>query len=42
MSGLPLARFDQADAHGMLWCATELNTRDELDGVVTALKEVLK
>ena len=40
MGGLPLGRLLSGDK-GMLWCATEMNTREELDGVVTALKEVL-
>ncbi|NCB30068.1 MAG: aminomethyl-transferring glycine dehydrogenase subunit GcvPA [Clostridia bacterium] len=40
MGGLPLARLLPGDK-GMLWCATEMNTREELDGVLAALKEVL-
>ncbi len=40
MGGLPLSRLLTGDK-GMLWCATEMNTREELDGVAAALKEVL-
>ncbi len=40
MGGLPLSRLLTGDK-GMLWCATEMNTREELDGVIAALKEVL-
>ena len=40
MGGLPLSRLIAGDK-GMLWCATEMNTREEIDGVVDALKEVL-
>lgn len=40
MGGLPLSRVG-GDKHAMLWCATELNTREEMDGVIAALKEVL-
>lgn len=41
MGGLPLSRVGDADKNAMLWCATELNSREELDGVLAALKEVL-
>ncbi|MDR0840173.1 MAG: aminomethyl-transferring glycine dehydrogenase subunit GcvPA [Christensenellaceae bacterium] len=41
MGGLPLSRFDATDTKGMLWCATEMNTREEMDAAVAALKEVL-
>ena len=40
MGGLPLSRVG-GDKNAMLWCATELNTREEMDGVIAALKEVL-
>jgi len=40
MGGLPLSRIAGEDK-GMLWCATECNTREEIDGVLAALKEVL-
>lgn len=40
MGGLPLGRVLPGDK-GMLWCATEMNAREELDGVLAALKEVL-
>ena len=30
------------DDNGVLFCATELNTRDEIDGLILALEEVLK
>lgn len=40
MGGLPLGRLLPGDP-GMLWCATEMNTREELDAVLAALKEVL-
>ena len=41
MGGVPLARFFRADAHGALWCATECNTREEIDFALNALEEVL-
>lgn len=40
LGGVPLSRFDAADT-GMLWCATECNTRDEIDHALCALEEVL-
>ncbi len=41
MGGVRLRRF-LPDDQGMLWCATECNTKEEMDGVAAALKEVLK
>ena len=40
MGGVRLSRF-LPDDRGMLWCATECNTKEEMDGVAAALKEVL-
>ena len=41
MGGVPLSRFCKTDARGALWCATECNTRDEIDLALNALMEVL-
>ena len=41
MGGVPLSRFCKTDAKGALWCATECNTRDEIDLVLNVLMEVL-
>ena len=35
LTGLPI------DNNRLLWCATEKNTKDEIDGMITVLKEVL-
>lgn len=40
VGGLKLSHFDKDDK-GMLWCATECNTREEIDAVLSALEEVL-
>ncbi|MCE5235689.1 MAG: aminomethyl-transferring glycine dehydrogenase subunit GcvPA [Eubacteriales bacterium] len=39
VGGVRLSRFDKNDS-GALWCATELNTRDEIDSALNALEEV--
>ncbi|HWS28815.1 MAG TPA: aminomethyl-transferring glycine dehydrogenase subunit GcvPA [Clostridia bacterium] len=41
VGGVRLSRFDKNDS-GALWCATEMNTRDEIDHVLAALEEVCK
>jgi len=41
VGGVRLSRFDKNDM-GALWCATEMNTRDEIDSVLAALEEVCK
>jgi glycine cleavage system pyridoxal-binding protein P len=41
VGGVRLSRFDKNDT-GALWCATEMNTRDEIDSVLAALEEVCK
>lgn len=41
MGGLPLGRLCDGDK-GMLWCATELNSRTEIDALLTAMEESLK
>ncbi|MEG1547393.1 MAG: aminomethyl-transferring glycine dehydrogenase subunit GcvPA [Clostridia bacterium] len=41
VGGVRLSRFDAKD-HGMLWCATECNTRDEIDGVIAAMEVALR
>jgi glycine dehydrogenase subunit 1 len=41
VGGVRLSRFDNSDT-GALWCATEMNTRDEIDAVFEALEEVCK
>ena len=42
MGGLPLARLNPDDKTGMLWCATELNSRQEMDELICAFEEVVK
>lgn len=37
LGGLPLSRFDAKD-NGILYCATEMNTRDEIDELLNALE----
>lgn len=41
VGGVRLSRFDKSDS-GALWCATEMNTREEIDAVLEALEEVCK
>lgn len=41
MGGVRLSRFNKEDS-GALWCATELNTREEIDAALCALEEVCK
>lgn len=41
MGGLRLNRLVEGDA-GALWCATEMNTREEIDHVLDALEEAFK
>lgn len=41
IGGLPLSRYHRGD-NGILYCATELNTREELDAFLNALEEVAK
>lgn len=41
IGGLRLSRVNPSDK-GMLWCATELNTRNEIDGVICAFEEAVK
>ncbi len=41
MGGLRLNRLIDGDA-GALWCATEMNTREEIDTVLAVLEEVFK
>ncbi len=38
LGGYPLSMEHQGD---ILWCATEMNTREEIDDLITAIKEVL-
>lgn len=42
MGGVRLSRFDEKDMNGALWCATEKNTREEIDSCLAALEEVFK
>ena len=39
MGGLPLNRIVPGDS-GMLWCATELNAREDIDAALSVLEEV--
>ncbi len=39
VGGVRLSRFDKAEP-GALWCATEMNTREEIDSALNALEEV--
>lgn len=41
MGGLPLGRIIPGDK-GMLWCATEMNSREEMDALICAFEEVVK
>ena len=41
MGGLPLGRIIPGDK-GMLWCATEMNSREEIDELICAFEEVVK
>lgn len=41
LGGAPLSLFDPADK-GILYCATEMNTREEMDALLSALSEVAK
>ena len=41
IGGLPLSRYDARD-NGILYCATEQHTREELDAFLNALEEVAK
>jgi len=40
MAGLPLSRFKDGKADEMLICVTEINSRKQIDHLVSALKEV--
>lgn len=40
MAGLPLSRFDKKNKNEMLICVTEVNSRKQIDRLVSALKEV--
>lgn len=42
MGGLPLGRIIDGDKTGMLWCATEMNSRQEIDDCLCAFEEVVK
>ncbi|MDD3919925.1 MAG: aminomethyl-transferring glycine dehydrogenase subunit GcvPA [Eubacteriales bacterium] len=42
VSGLRLAYYDAADTKGLLFCATEMNTRGEMDGFLDALAAAVK
>ena len=39
LGGLPLANCED---HSILWCCTEMNTKEEIDQVIEILKEVMK
>ena len=39
LAGIPLSRYDHADARRFLVAATEMNTREEMDRLVAALAE---
>ena len=41
MGGLPLGRMIKGDK-GMLWCATEMNSREDIDSLIAAFKEAVK
>lgn len=41
LGGAPLSLFDPNDK-GILYCATEMNTREEMDALLSALSEVAK
>lgn len=41
VGGLPIVKLT-GKPEGMLWCATERNTREELDAVICAFEEVVK
>lgn len=41
MGGLPLSRLVENDS-GMLWCATEMNSRTDIDALLMALEESVK
>lgn len=41
MGGLPLGRMLKDDK-GMLWCATEMNSREEIDALICAFEEAVK
>lgn len=41
LGGAPLSLFDPGDK-GILYCATEMNTREEMDALLSALEEVAK
>jgi glycine dehydrogenase subunit 1 len=38
LGGYPLSGEDNGD---ILWCATEMNTKEEIDDLITVMKEVL-
>ncbi|MBQ9949771.1 MAG: aminomethyl-transferring glycine dehydrogenase subunit GcvPA [Clostridia bacterium] len=42
MGGLPLGRVIPGDKTGMLWCATEMNSREEIDALICAFEEAVK
>ena len=41
MGGLPLSRLVEGDC-GMLWCVTEMNSREDIDALLTAIEESVK
>jgi len=41
MGGLPLGRFHREMGNSMLFCVTEMNSREEIDRLAVALQEVL-
>ena len=41
MAGLPLSRFKDGNSNEMLICVTEVNSRKQIDRLVSALKELI-
>jgi glycine dehydrogenase subunit 1 len=41
MGGLPLGRVIKGE-HGMLWCVTEMNSRQDIDDLICAVESIVK
>ena len=41
VGGLPLAVIDETMSRSMLFCVTEMNTREEIEKLAASLQEIL-